>query len=105
MNAHPTWNDADRLLPTMHTEAVRAGYPYRPGTLTLDPGTPARLRWAHTLDVHASIPGGDTLADTPAECVDIIRTRTEIYRELAQAIEHDMEQTTGRIHPFPKGAS
>jgi hypothetical protein len=105
MTTHPTWNDADRLARTMHTEAIRAGYPHRPGTLTIEPGTPAQLRWAGTLDVHASIPGGDILADTPADCITIITTRTAIYRELAHAIEADMEQTTGRIYPFPKATS
>ncbi len=102
-----TWNDVDRLLPAMHTEALRAGHPYRQGTITLElpdrPGQPATLRWANTL-TRDSIPGGDTLAATPDECVTIITARTNIYRDLAQAIEADMA-SSHRIYQFPRGAS
>jgi hypothetical protein len=100
-----TWNDIDRLLPTLHTEAVRAGYPYRDGTLTLEPGQPATLRWAGTLHTDASIPGGHTLADTPDECLIIVRARIAAYRDLAAAIDHAETLTVGRIYTFPKGVS
>ena len=96
-----TWNDVDRALPRLHSAALRAGWPYTDGDLTVEPGDPAELRWTGTLDVHAPVPGGHLLARTPADCLAIIAARTAIYDDLAAAIEAAEASTFARLHRFP----
>lgn len=95
-----TWTDVSRHVPDLLRAAYRAGFPRCNGTLKLEPGTPARLRWTQTTE-DQPVPGGDTLADTPADCLAIITTRTVIYDQLADAIEDDMAREHGRLIAFP----